>query len=44
MRLPPLVRLAMDLLTWRRLVFNRFVLIAVAVLVASGGVAAYVDA
>lgn len=44
MRLPPLLRLAMDLFTWRRFVFNRFVLIAVAVLVASGGVAAYVGA
>lgn len=44
MRVPPLIRLVMELFTWRRLLFNRFTIMTVVIVVASVGVSAYVGA
>ncbi|GAA0238096.1 carboxypeptidase-like regulatory domain-containing protein [Haladaptatus pallidirubidus] len=43
MKIPPLVRLAMELITWKRLLFNRFTLLAVVICIATVTGAAYVD-
>lgn len=42
MKFPPLIQLALEVTTWRRLLFNRFTMIAIMVLVASSSVGAYV--
>jgi 5-hydroxyisourate hydrolase-like protein (transthyretin family) len=44
MRLPPLVRLAADMVSWRQLLLNRFTLVIVLILLTSGSVVAYVGA
>lgn len=43
MRLPPLIQLAANLFTWKRLLFNRFTLLAVMLVVAALAGTVYVD-
>ncbi|MFC6825222.1 carboxypeptidase-like regulatory domain-containing protein [Halopelagius fulvigenes] len=43
MKQPPLLKLITEMITWRRLLFNRFTILAAVIVIASIGAVAYVD-